>query len=482
MGIRTIFKSFLGAFLLIMASSCDDDVYSVGESIQPESDKIFLGVDTLKSIKVETVKLDAIHAKSIKGVLGKYTDPIFGLIESDYMCELFPTKTASFVNEIDGIKVENLTIDSVFLWITVQKAIGDTISPAGLSVYRLNKELEKDIYTNVDPLEYCDMKNVLGRGAFAISEMPYMDGYHVVTVPLKKEVGEEFYDLWKQDEAIFDKADNLRSYFPGMYVTHTFGADVLMTVDNTSLIVYYSFDGPTKDKSSNDSTYVRNVFKTGPSPEVIQINSVENANLDDLITTTESPISYLKSPAGVYSKFNIPLTDLAKIVGQDTIINIAKMNVYGNTVKEQFSKFDRPSDLLFINKDSVESFFSRKNNSPDNVTSFVIERNTNSNSYNFSEKIRSSIGASTVYTNGFAGMFNYYLNKFREDDVEVKDLEYLLIPVDVTLTDGTDSSGNSIKVVNSVTHSMTPTSAILKTEDIKIPLVFTKYNERIAKK
>lgn len=481
MGIRTIIKSFLGAFLFIIATSCDDDVSSIGESIQPESDKIFLGVDTLKSITVETVKLDAIHAKSVKGVLGKYTDPIFGRIESDYMCEVFPTKTAVFVNEIDDVKVKNLTIDSVFLWISVEKAIGDTISPAGLSVYQLNKELKKDVYTNVDPSEFCNMDTILGRGAFAISEMPYMDAYRVVTVPLKKELGEKFYKLWQKDEKIFDKADNLRPYFPGMYVTHTFGSDVLMTVNNTSLVVYYSFDGPTHDKSSNDSTYVR-AFKTGPSPEVIQINSIENENLDDLITTTESPISYLKSPAGVYSKFNIPLGDLAKIVGQDTIINIAKMNVYGNTVKEQFSKFDRPDNLLFINKDSVENFFSRKNNSPDNVTSFVIMRDGTFNLYNFYEKISPSIGASTTYTNGFAGMFNYYLNKFREDGVEFKDLEYLLIPVDVTLAEGTNSSGENVKVVNSVTHSMAPTSAILKTEDIKIPLVFSKYNERKVKK
>lgn len=480
MGIRTVIKSFLGAFLFLTAASCDDDLHSVGESIQPESDKIYLGVDTLKSITVETIKLDAVHAKSSKGVLGKYTDPIFGRIESDYMCELFPTKTAVFEEEIDGVKVTNLKIDSVFLWVSVQKSFGDIISPAGLTVYRLNKELNKDIHTDVDPSEYYNKKDVLGRGAFAISDMLYLNASRVITIPLKKELGEEFYGWWKKDKSIFDKPENLKREFPGMYVTHTYGADVLMTINNTSLIIHYSFEGPTHDKSSNDSTYV-GTFKTGPSPEVIQVNRIENNKLDDLITDVNSPISYLKSPVGVYSKFNIPLTNLAKMVGQDTIINTAKMNIYGNTVKEQFSKFDRPSDVLFINKDSVESFFGRKNNTPDNVTSFILERDTTSNLYNFN-KIRSSVGASTTYTNGFAGMFNYYLNKFRKDNVDVKDLEYLLIPVDVIFTDGTDSSGKSIKIASSVTHSMTPTSAILKTNDIKIPLVFSKYNERIAKK
>lgn len=480
MGIRTVFKSFLGAFLLIASASCDDDIYSVGESIQPESDKIYLGVDTLKSIKVETLKLDSIHARSVKGVLGKYTDPIFGHIESDYMCEVFPSKTAVFVDEIDGVKVNVVSIDSVFLRISIEKAIGDTISPAGLSIYKLSKELNKNIYTNVDPSEYCDKKEVLGRGAFAVSEMPYFDGYHEIAIPLKTELGERFYKLWKNDKSIFDDPDNLKPYFPGMYVTHTFGADVLMTINNTSLIVYYSFDGPNHDKTSNDSTYVR-AFQTGASPEVIQVNSIENSNIDKLITSPDSPISYLKSPAGVYSKFHIPLSNLAKIVGQDTIINTAKMNIYGNTVQEQFSKFDRPTNLLFIHKDSIDTFFSRKNNSPDNVTSFIIKRTEANNLYNFNS-IYTSSGATTTYSSGFAGMFNYYLDKFREEGIAVQDLEYVLLPVSISTSVVTDGSGSSVTVVNSVSHSMEPTSAILKTEDINIPLVFTKYNDRKVKK
>lgn len=473
---KTIFKGFCGAFLSILfIASCDDDLSSIGGSIQPESDKIYVGVDTIKNISVETIQLDAIHARTIQAMLGKYKDPIFGEIESDYMSQVFPTETASFQEYVGDFKIKEIKIDSVELQIDAIKVIGDTLSPVGVSVYRLTKQLNKDIYTDVDPKEYCDMKDVLGRTSFTIADSYVANGhYYAIKVPLKQSLGHEFLEMWKNDSTIFKDPDLLKEKFKGFYVTQTFGSDVLMTIDNTSLLIYYSFKGPTKDKLSNDSTY-RDSLITGPSPEVIQVNRISNNDMSGLINDESAPRSYMKTPAGVYSKFNIPLTDVAKAVGKDTVINSARFDILGFTELEQFSAFDRPTNLLFINKDSIDSFFSRRNSKPDNITSFVIQRNSSSNKYSSTGIIPYQ---NVTGTANLANLLNYYLDKFRSEDAEIKDLEYVLLPVNVSASTSTDYYNNTISYVNSVTHNMSPTSAILRTNDLKIPYVFTKYKEK----
>lgn len=476
MGLKTVFKSFCGAFLFILFSSCDDDLSSIGGSIQPESDKIYVGVDTIKNISVETIQLDAIHARTIQAMLGKYKDPIFGEIESDYMSQMFPTETAAFQEYVGDFKIKEITIDSVRLSIEAVKVIGDTLSPVGVSVYRLTEQLDKDIYTDVDPKKYCDMKDVLGRTSFSVADTYVANNYYYnIKVPLKESLGHEFLKLWKNDSTIFKDPDILKEYFPGVYVTQTFGSDVLMTIGNTSLEIYYSFEGPTYDKSSNDSIYVRG-FRTGPSPEVIQVNRISNNDMSGLTEGDESaPRAYMKTPAGVYSKFNISLKDVAKAVGKDTIINSARFDILGFSELEQFSAFDRPTNLLFINKDSIDSFFSRSNSKPDNITSFIIQRNAANNKYSST----GIIGYSNVTaTANLANLFNYYLDKFRTEGTEITDLEYVLLPVNVSASSSTDYYGNTTSYVNSVTHNMSPTSAILRTKDLKIPYVFTKYKEK----
>lgn len=461
------FKVLLSVLLILSVFSflsCNDDVKNVGLAISPNSDQVDVKVDTV-SLLAKTVPMDSIYSRTIFGLVGEYHEPLFGSIKSDYLCELY-SDNASFKegNDKNAIKIDSVSFDIIFFNFT-----GDSISPMDISVYKLNKSLKRYHYTNINPSVFYSPDGIVGQESFSIHNLAKSStGGRTIRTPLDKKIGDYFLNLWKATPGVFENSDELKKHFPGFYITSRFGNGSLINVDYSIFNIYYSYLGKTKDAKS-DSTY-HATFSLAVTPEVIQLNHVENKN-NELLNNDDPNRAYIKSPAGVCTEITIPLKDILD-KKSDLSINSAKFNLIGNTPLEKVSKMPRPSRLLFINKDSVNNFFLKKD-SVDYKTCYLLTNTDIVESMQSSYVNRYIVSSSSISVGNLAPLITHYA-ELKANGINVPDeLKYLLIPVDIETV---DSENGNFKTYN----SMSPSSAILRTdpENMKLSLVFSKYDSK----
>lgn len=455
MKIKTLL-SLVILFFAVVFIACDDDLSTIGQSIQPGGDDISAKGDTITTITAATVSFkDSIYARSEYGLLGEYIDPIFGKVKSDYMTELFCPEDIEFKNPNN----KKLTIDSVFLSLQFTAFTGDTVAPMGLSVYEVTKSLEPVFFTNADPLKYTDnMSKLLGQSIFSIQDLndTVISSIHVKTIKtqLNLELGQRFYNQWVTNKGTFDNSDSLKKFFKGIYVTTTFGSGSMINAAYTDLKIHYTYQGRNVANTA-DSTRTDSVLFSA-TPEVIQMNHVKNTLPDDMLGASDVK-TYLKTPAGVYTQLTIPLADIVKATGKDRVINAANFKIKGYTEEEEKSKLSRPSYVLFINKDSLPNYFYNKEYSTTSKTAFVVARNSTTNTYDLGN---------------LASVINFYTEKYKDAET-FPNLEYLIIPIAASTT----TSSSNVVTITDVYNLMNPTSAILRTnkENLKMTIVSSKY-------
>ena len=455
--------------------ACDDDLTSLGSSIQPGGDDIFVGSDTLNLTAVTRSFNDSVYARTVYGLLGEYTDPVFGKIKSDYLCEFYCAENSAFADPNKmGITIDSVRLNTEFTYFT-----GDTVSPMGLSVYEVTKSLKAFFFTSIDPENYCDMQKLLGQSIFSIQDVPdtviSSTRIRTISTNLNLELGKRFYEKWKTDSTTFKNSNALKEFFKGVYVTTNFGSGSIINVDYTEFDIHYTYQ--IKNAANTADSAVAGIFRLPVTPEVIQMNHVKNsppADMNILDNKLEKPApevgwptqTYMSTPAGLYTEVTIPLDAIVNAAvagaGKDAVINAANFKILGNTEKEAESGLSRPSDVLLINKDSLPNFFfNRKLH--DAQTSFVTTRSSTNNSYDFGN---------------LASVINHYAKYYKEKGVSpLPDLKYLIIPVSATYTQTTNSSGYTVNVITDLYNQMFPTSAILRTEpkDMKMSIIYSKY-------
>jgi hypothetical protein len=456
------------AILMVVFISCDDDLTEVGNSIQPDGDNISIYVDTVQ-ITARTISLeDSVYARTQWGLLGDYTDPYFGNVKSDYLSELYCPENTKFPDK-------TISIDSTLVEIVSESFIGDSISPFGIAAYRVTTSLTANFFTNADPKKYCDMTAPLGQGVFTIADAPNDSGLRSYILRLKNSVGQEFYDEWENSNgATFKNSESLKKFFKGMYITNSFGAGNMLSVNTTQLKIYFKYTGRNVADTA-DSIRV-GMFRLAFTPEVIQLNHVQNKNPEYLFTDSDTR-TYLKSPAGVCTEMTIPLGEIMKKATEtgkkNNKLNAANFKIKGYTELEEESTLNRSSYLLFINKDSLNNFFLNKKMA-DAKTSYIMELTSGTNTYNF---VYANVASST--SNNIANLINYYMDYYKdEDEANIPDLKYLVLPISVSTQSATSSSGSSYYTYVNVYNQMSPTSAVFRTDkdNMKMGLIFSNYN------
>ncbi|HBK30370.1 MAG TPA: hypothetical protein DDZ78_01935, partial [Porphyromonadaceae bacterium] len=335
-------------------------------------------------------------------------------------------------------------------------------------VYGLNKQLPNNNYTNVSPDEYYQSPELgsatfTGKNAVYRKEAYYTSAYTVDTmliyeigVKLPLELGEKFLTEYKKTgHGSFSDADSFRKFFPGVYVTTGFGSSTILNVSLSSLYVHYKYNDP-KGSSQKTDTIRSTALQLNITPEVAQVNTVENNN--EQLLAPGSAHSYIKSPAGVYTKLKFPFSDIHSRLGEGQSINLAALTLYADpeVYEDAAVKLSPPSYLLLIHKDSLQGFF-EEGKMPDNRTGFLSAAfNATTYSYSF---------------NNISALVNYYNE---QNNYKAFDLEYYLIPVDVTTQ--TNSRTGQVEVT-SVSNQMMPTAVRLdkQPENMKLEMIFSKF-------
>ena len=463
-------KGFVLCFLLgIIYMSCDDTVGRVGLGIQPDDDKVSVS-DTTIFIEARTIEVDSLYAKTVNGLLGELYDPSYGVIKSSYICQYYPSVGFPYLDSI----VDN-KIDSVRLNISYYSFFGDSLAPMEVTVYPVVKALGNHYYTNVDPKDFCDLNNPLGKYAYTprnlnISEETLLENlFYYISVPLPVELGQNYLD--KVLEGELKTTTDFLKFFPGTYITTTFGTGSMLPVERTSVVLYYTRNTMLQDVNGDDSlaTRVSNAVFT-VTKEIIQLNKFENKNPDFLYEDNPDK-TFLKSPAGVFTELTIPIKEIAKGIGKKKFSSVnLSLSAYPrdewsySLLFPGMSSSPTPatdgsgsggysSKLLLIEPDSVANFFEMKKKA-DGKTSFTTQFNSSSYTYDF---------------NNIANVVQNAIDKAPD-----KDLKLWLIPVLTTWYTQTSYSGSSYTDYMT-SHYLYPSGVTLKKggDNLKVRVIAT---------
>lgn len=476
-----VLSSLLIIFTSFFIVSCDDDIDSIGETIQPEIDDIIFEIDNI-SLTAKTVSIaDYIFVQNDKALLGELNDPVFGNLKADFLAEYY-CANEKFTLGYD----DKATVDSVSLYFQFFKSdfMGDTISPMSMSVYELTKDLEPNFYTNIDPLKYCDKKTILGQRYFSFQEtnVNVYDGvtYRTTKIELDKAYGENLYKEWEKDNKVLKDSEGLRKIMKGIYVTTDFNKNGIFAFDDANssvdVRVYYSYKLKKVNEPDKDSI-INTALRLPIAADAIKMNRVTNTSWNELQSIQGNNESdkrtLIKSPAGVVTELTIPLAEIKKKAQDKTnskdkfMVNSAVFKILGFTEEEkELSITERPNTLLFINKDSIDNFFLNKKK-PDGLTSIVMVRDTTNNSYNYSYQ-----NTTAASSNNLSATINHYLEQDKKDDnLDIQELKFLLIPIDATV--------DSQSQISSIENSLSPSAAIFRTNEkhMKMSLAFSKHQD-----
>lgn len=446
MKLRSIWAIIPVFTALLFSTACNDNLNSVGNTIQPSDDSIYVATDTI-TVNAKTISMqDSVYARTINGVLGKYEDDVFGTIQSDYLAQFYFPSDAKFKDNL-------VSIDSVQFVIDFNSYAGDSLAPMGLSIYKVTSDLTPNFYTNADPSKYSDLSTVLANQAFTINgarKLKSSTTQREIVADLGTAYGTELYQQVKSGE-IKDNASFQKKH-KGVYVTTTFGSGALINVLYTSIDIYYKYKSIKGNYNQTADTILSTNFSLTVTDEVIQLNHIKNTIPADLLKENTGA-TYMKTPAGLYTQVVFPLKKIRENMDRLKMksINSAQFLVNGYTQKESTTSFSlqRPSYFLLIDKDSVDQFFAKKE-LPNGISSFYTARNTSYNTYDY---------------NNISGLINHYNAK------GVDNLTCLLIPVDISLD---SSTGAPLGVYN----YLKPSTAVLRSDstNMRLNLIYNKFN------
>ena len=402
-------------------SGCNDDLTLVGSTIQPQGDRNTVYTDTFR-MTASTVKRDSLYAKTTRGLLGEIYDPLYGHLKSDYLCQFYCAENYRFPH-----KPHMGVIDSVKLKIHFFFWKGDGHALMRARVYAVNKPLEKNYYTNLNPADYCDMQNALGTrvytslGCFSDSvstgqkdpktRKDIKQARYALKIALPKELGTRFYNETVNNPSSFATQEAFNRFFPGLYITTDYGSGNILDVSNTQLYLYYQ-----RPKSSKNDTLVRDSVMFQVTKEVIQHSRFQHSDEEKLLIPNDQ-YAYIKTPAGIYPRLVIPSREIAKTI-KGRYTNSLIFSLKYEPQENWKYAMSPPSHLMLMPEDSLRTFFENRN-IENNMTTFLSKDNARISPYGYDATTR------TYYFSNIINLLNIHIKEKPDED-----LRLLIVPVE----------------------------------------------------
>ena len=375
---------------------CNDELNLVGPSIQPESDQLIVYADTFE-LKANTFLVDSIYSRTTRALLGNFEEDLFGTQKADYMCQFYCPEDFNFKHT----PIDN-KIDSSEFRIVYYSALGDSLAPMNAQLYQLNETLPKEFYTNIDPNKYYSKSDLLAEKMYSSYDMSLSDSIKAViaanhgkyplsiVMDLPNQFGQNFYEQSEKHPENFKDQESFNEYFKGVYVTTNIGKGNILNVSESSITFFYKYLYKGKTSEDKDTSYVKQTYERFiVTPEVYQLNQIKNdINIENLKSQKDS-LTFLKTPAGVFTEIEIPLKEMAEKVKGRILSNLSfSFTALPPTEWEYSMTQQAPDYALLLPKDSINTFFVEKS-IENNKTSFLSQsyygylQSTKRREYNF---------------------------------------------------------------------------------------------------
>lgn len=461
--------------------ACDDNTGSLGESAMPDKDDISIGTRIYEATSRSFLAGDSILAKTSTAYLGKYTDPLYGTFEADFLAQFHCVENFEF--PANGVAGDTAVSAEIKLYLT--SYFGDSINPCHLSVYPLTKILEdsKNYYTDITPEEYYDAtlpplasRPYTAQDKVLPDSITSASGYvPYISVPLPREFGTEIIRKYYETDELgnhigkqyFANADAfINNICKGMYFKCDHGDGTILYILQAQLNITFGYYEVSQTTGKADSLLTV-VAQFAGTQEVVQANhfQTDKETLNKLVEEDGS-CTYLKTPAGIFTEITLPMEEIATnhIENGDTL-NSVKLTLtrYNEGISDDGSSSLRmgiPKTLLMVRKKDMYTFF-EKNAVIDNKTSYLTSFNENFNTYTFSNIAQLITQCAEEKAKSPDGTLDDDWNKV------------VLIPVVTT----TDTSGNII----TIRHNLNLTSARLmgghnEENKLQVRITYSKFN------
>lgn len=383
-----ILRTLVMLLSLTALFSCDDETGNIGISVMPSGDQSTTS-QSIFNVATQSVKIDSLVAFTSDCYLGRVTDPetnattMCDFLAQFTLLEDYKLPAIAKMHKEDG----QVVADSVLVNLYIKSYYGDSVNSMKIGIYELDAdnimEENKYYYTNIDPEEYISNKEdaVRHEMSFAVADLSLDDTIRFasnynrnIRIKLPTSYGTKILRTYYQHPEYFKNSYSfIRNVVPGFYFKVIAGNGTMVNIDVSTLTVFFRY-------TDKDSTYV-GLQRVAATNEVIQNNHIENRGVQPLLEATDH--TYIKSPAGIFTKMTLPVDEIYKGHEKDSI-NSARI-VLGRLNNNNISNYNLPipSTLLMVPLLEVNTFFETRS-IPDNKTSYLASFSKTYNSYTFS--------------------------------------------------------------------------------------------------
>ncbi len=471
-------RKFIYVLMLTIAvamgfNSCSDD--TIGTSISDihsalieDSSFVFTG---------KSVRSTHLRSRSSIQLLGNVNAEGYGTLTSDVVAQFMPTTT------IDTVGVHGGTewIDSCFITMRVATGdvTGDTLAPMRMDVYKLNQQLPVPIYSDFNPSGYYNTGDLMGSITYSANEMnrktTYNSSgtasitYYEVNVPIPVSYARDIFMKYKTDPATFSTPKAFAEYFPGIYITNSYGQGHVMNFYDIEFVTYYrKYEKLTE---TTDTIYpAKSQSYMAVTPEVVYNNNITldvDDQVEDMVANGDAIVM---GPAGYEVRADFPIQEIIdkfKAGTQDGlgVINSLALEIPAEKVVNRYDI--APPKYLLMVKESYRDEFFEKDTLTNNKDAFYAEYSADDDSYLFT------------------GLRSYVLDIINNKGgvAPESDTKFVIMPIDVTTyTNATTSSyyyyyssSANTEVVTKIAPAVSrPCIARLKLNKAKLTLVYSK--------
>ena len=467
---KFLFVSIIAAVWTVCFNSCTDD--TIGTSISDIQSAIIQ--DSSFVMTGKTVRNSHLRSRSSIQLLGNINAQGYGTLSSDVVAQFRPTTTIDTV----GVHGGDQWIDSCFITMRVAMGdfTGDSLTPMRLSVYELNQPLPSPIYTDFNPSGYYNTGDLMGSVTYSANQMVRdtlvtttgaTSIYYEINVPVSVDYARAIFNQYKINPATFETPAEFAEFFPGIYITNSYGQGRVMNFYDIEFVTYYR----KYEKRADDTDTIYPGTKQSymaVTPEVLYNNNIDLEPDDAVRAMVEAGDAIVMGPAGYEVEVDFPIQDIInnfKAGSKDGlgVVNNLAMEL---PVEKVPNKYDiaPPKYLLMVKKSYRDEFFD-KDTLTNDKDAFYAEYDASTSSYIF------------------GGMRDYLLDVMKKNggDVSEKDVKFVIMPIDVTKFTNTTSysyyysSSSTSEVVTKIAPAISrPSIAKLRLDKAKVKLVYSR--------
>lgn len=451
-----ILPCLIGAAAAVWAFSACSESGNIGSTIV--QDEIQIVVDSVYSVTGFTVENERIQSRTVTQLLGSIDAEEYGSFTSDFVTQYLPSSALDTV----GIGVDDIDSLEMILAVPLGGFVGDSITPMGLTIYELTKQLQSPIYSDFDPLtEQCyDPSRPIATKVYACNAVAETDSvqklkYRYVSATLPRELGQRLYKAYLDNPTSYLEPSTFAKIFPGLYVANSYGSGRVMKIAGNQLRMHYHKPDTTSTGADTIVSAYSNYYTV--SPEVITNNNITIDIANNLKQMAKDGDALLVAPAGMDVQMIFPLEEMLGRYRANpnalTVINTLSFVVPAEEIANEYG-INPPKNLLMVLTSKRDEFFA-KNQVTDNIYSFYATYDAEKKQYSFS------------------GLRGYLLEMLEKAQITADDYTFTLTPVSVSVE--TTSAYNPTTYISAIVPYIdTPAMVRLLLDKAQLKLTYSK--------